>query len=80
MGVVARHGRKTPYTTAGIARLPCTRCGARPSRYQWQLCADDRLYRPLCVSCDLELNRLVLEWAGFEDAREKFDRYAASQA
>jgi hypothetical protein len=74
------NGRRKPYTTRGIARLPCSRCGARPSRYQWQICSDSNTYRTLCAPCDLELNRLVLEWVGFPDWREKFDRYAAAEA
>jgi hypothetical protein len=70
------HGRKRPYTEAGIRRLPCARCGGK-ARFQWQICSDRRLFRPLCASCDLELNRMVLEWVGFPDWREKFARYAA---
>jgi hypothetical protein len=69
------HGRKRPYTEIGISRLPCVRCGAK-SRFQWQICSDDRLYRPVCTNCDLELNRMVLEWAGFPDWEEKYRRYA----
>lgn len=75
----ARQGRREPYTTAGIARVGCIRCGA-PSRYQWQICSDFNRWRPLCAGCDLQLNRLVLEWAGFPDATEKLERYAASQS
>jgi hypothetical protein len=54
-------GRRKPYTAAGILRVPCVRCGA-PSRYQWQICADGRLYRPLCAPCDIELNEMVMRW------------------
>lgn len=70
-----RHGRKTPYTEAGIGRVPCVRCGSR-ARFQWQACADSRLYRPLCEDCDIDLNRVVLEWAGDPDAKAKIARYA----
>jgi hypothetical protein len=73
-----RQGRKVPYTLAGIARVGCIRCG-RPSRYQWQICSDDRRYRPLCGDCDVELNRMVLTWVGFPDAAEKLSRYISSQ-
>jgi hypothetical protein len=69
------HGRRTPYTEIGISRLPCVRCGAK-SQFQWQICSDERLFRPVCHSCDLDLNRLVLEWAGFPDRDEKLRRYA----
>ena len=68
------NGRRRPYTAIGIRRLPCTRCGS-PSRFQWQICSDGNLYRPLCAACDVELNRMVLEWVGFPDWREKLARY-----
>ena len=71
------NGRRRPYTEIGVSRLPCVRCGAKSS-FQWQICSDDRLYRPLCSKCDLELNRMVLEWAGFPDWREKMARYEAA--
>lgn len=68
------HGRRQPYTVIGLARLPCVRCG-KPARFQWQICADDRLYRPVCLACDVELNALVMRWA-WGDAREAdLERY-----
>lgn len=73
-----RHGRRKPYTEIGIARLPCYRCGAR-AEYQWQACADNRLHRPLCARCDVELNSLVLRWMGDPDAEAKVSRYAESR-
>lgn len=60
--------RRKPYTEAGIRRRPCTRCG-RPAHAQWQICADDRVYRTLCASCDVELNEMVVRWV-WGDARE----------
>jgi hypothetical protein len=56
------HGRKKPYTEIGISRIPCVRCG-QPACYQWQVCADDSLFRPLCKDCDVELNEMVMRWA-----------------
>ena len=73
----ARHGRRLPYTEAGIRRLPCFRCG-RPASYQWQVCADGRLYRPLCTDCDVALNELVLRWMGDPDADAKVETYRAN--
>jgi len=67
-------GRKTPYTEAGIKRVPCCRCG-KPAAEQWQICADGALYRPVCVECDVALNDLVLEWFGFPDREQKMKRY-----
>ena len=57
-------GRREPYTARGIRRLRCVRCG-RPATQQWQICSDGNLYRPICIDCDVELNRLVLEFIGF---------------
>ncbi len=71
-----RHGRRKPYTEGDIERLPCFRCG-KPAQQQWQICADDNLYRPICRDCDLALNELVLRWMGFPDWREKTGRYRA---
>lgn len=62
-----RHGRRRPYTDAGVGRLPCFRCG-RPALHQWSACSDGNLWRPLCLECDIALNRLVLEWMGFDAA------------
>ena len=73
-----RHGRRKPYTCIGISRLPCVRCG-RQAVHQWQVCADKRLFRPLCLDCDLALNRLVLEWSGDPDWEKKCDAYEKQQ-
>jgi hypothetical protein len=35
--------------------------------HQWQICADGNTYRPVCHKCDLDLNELVLRWAGFPE-------------
>lgn len=71
------HGRREPYTEVGIRRIPCVRhsvCG-NMAHATWTICADDGLHRPLCKSCDDELNEMVLKWAGFPDWREKMERY-----
>lgn len=69
-----RVGRRTPYSEIGIARLPCFRCG-RQGAHQWSVCADDNLYRVLCVACDVELNELALTWVGDPDAKQKAADY-----
>jgi hypothetical protein len=69
--------RKTPYTEAGIRRLKCVRCGER-GETQWQVCADLNQYRVLCRPCDIALNRLVLEWAGFPDVETMMKRYSVA--
>ena len=73
-----RHGRREPYTEAGVRRLPCVRCRRR-AMFQWNACADGNLWRPLCLECDVELNRLVLRWMGDPDADAKADRYDAAK-
>lgn len=69
-----RHGRKEPYTEAGIRRLPCVRCES-PARFQWNACSDGNLWRPLCLDCDIELNRMVLVWMNDPEAEQKAARY-----
>jgi hypothetical protein len=71
-------GRREPYTEKGIKQAACIRCGA-PACHQWQVCADRRYFRPLCLRCDFALNRLVLEWAGDPDANKKCEQYEKEQ-
>jgi hypothetical protein len=68
--------RKKPYTEIGIRRKKCIRCG-KQAVFQWQICADDNIYRPVCIGCDIELNEIVLKWAGFKDWEDKLNRYKA---
>ena len=70
------HGRRKPYTEGGIRRLPCVRCGEKAAM-QWQTCADDGLYRPLCRGCDILLNQKALEFLGFPDVAVQIAKYAA---
>lgn len=69
-----RHGRKRPYTTIGVRRLPCVRCG-QPASRQWQVCADNNLWRPLCAECDVQANELVLIFMGDPKIMQKMRRY-----
>ena len=48
--------RLQPYTEIGIKRLLCFRC-KKKAHTQWQICADGNQYRPICVMCDIDLNR-----------------------
>lgn len=61
--------RRRPYSAIGIARMKCIRGCGRRARYQWQICSDGNVYRPVCRECDVELNEMVMRWA-FGDARE----------
>ena len=66
--------RLKPYTKIGIKRMKCFRCGNKAT-YQWQICSDGNQYRPICLKCDIELNKMVLKWMGFEDWESKFEKY-----
>lgn len=70
--------RREPFTAVGIRRVPCCRCG-NPSHHQWQACADRGNFRPLCLDCDIALNKLVLAWMGDPNAEKKTTRYERKQ-
>lgn len=72
-----QRSRRTPYTGRGITRMACVRCG-EPAATQWQVCADGGVFRPLCLSCDVALNEMVLCWAGDPDAEAKMAAYRAT--
>lgn len=69
--------RTKPYDSKGIKRVPCVRCAA-PAEHQWQVCADKRHFRALCLACDIDLNALVLKWAGDPNWEPKVEAYARS--
>lgn len=72
-------GRRKPYTEIGIGRVPCARCGA-PSVHQWQCCAIDNRWLPLCLECDIGLNRAALEFVGEPAIDALMARYEARAA
>lgn len=74
--------RREPYTAIGIKRIPCSRCGSKPSHASWNICADKVggkvQYRALCVECDIGMNRLAMAFV-FGDTRDAdVERYAES--
>lgn len=71
---VGKSGRENPYTLVEISDVGCFRCGA-PASTQWQICSDGGIYRPLCKWCDIELNKICLEFLGFKDVDEKMLAY-----
>lgn len=73
------HGRRTPYTEVGVARLPCTRCG-RPASRQWQACANGGRYVPVCALCDYLVNAVVLRLLRLPGADDLLRRYLESMA
>lgn len=68
--------RKKPYTEAGIKRMKCVRCPNR-ARFQWNICADGNVFRPICAECDVELNSLVMRWAFGEGREADIESYSA---
>lgn len=70
--------RKQPYMLAGLRQLKCVRCGGAAFS-QWQVCADNGNFRPLCKTCDIALNKMVLHWMGHPRAKELASAYAARQ-
>ena len=65
--------RFRPYTTIGIRRLRCFRCGRR-AKHQWRTCADG-CWRPICERCDIALNSLVLRFMRDPEREQKMKKY-----
>lgn len=53
----------------------CYRCGKSPVHASWQICADRRIHRWICLKCDIALNKLVLKWVGDANWETKIERY-----
>lgn len=66
MAYIGKWGR---YTEEELEITPCMRCGQVPSHHTFEICANGRRSVPVCKSCDIQLNRLVLEWFGLPDDR-----------
>lgn len=68
------HKRRTPYTTRGIARIPCVKCGA-PSVHQWRICSTNA-YTAVCRPCDEKINAIIAKWAfGPDEANRLLAKY-----
>lgn len=72
------HGSVKPYTERGIRRVPCVKCGQK-SKYQWSICANKNRSLGVCTDCDIELNRIFLEFANFPNKDELLQAYAESK-
>ena len=74
-----KYRREKPYTEIGIKRLTCHRkgCDNKATR-QWQICSDGNTYRPICDECDIALNKLVLEFMGFDAKEDMLEEYRSS--
>lgn len=67
--------RRKPYTEIGIRRKLCIRGCGRRAVAAWQICADGRVYRPICQQCDIELNEMVMRWVWGETREDDLRRY-----
>ena len=73
--------RSKPYTTTGLARVKCVHCGEL-ARSQWRLrpCAIGRAgWYALCVGCDMDLNRQIMEFLRLPDVEARMAAYAATR-
>jgi hypothetical protein len=71
-----KRGRTTPYTDIGIQRIRCIRPGCpNMAVHQWQICADDRVFRPLCIECDYTVNAIVMNFLQPPEWRSKLYSY-----
>lgn len=69
--------RAKPYTSRGIRRVPCLRCG-KASRHQWQICSLGKGYKGVCETCDIKLNKLVLDFFKVKDRAEIIKNYTSA--
>lgn len=66
--------RRKPYTELGVKRVKCFRCNNKAD-FQWTICADGNQYRPVCVHCDIALNKMVLKFMKFGNWEELYLKY-----
>lgn len=66
-------GRKRPYSQAEIGKVRC-RCG-KPGAYQWNCCAIENRWVPVCKDCDIGLNEIVLAFFRVPDRDKIVARY-----
>jgi hypothetical protein len=54
-----RVGRKRPYFADEMKRQKCRACG-KQAVHQWNCCANDNRWVPVCLDCDFALNEMAL--------------------
>lgn len=65
------------YSKEEIKEELCSRAGCgRQAHATWAGCADGNVMRPLCPECDVELNKMAMEWWGDPDWESKIVAYA----
>lgn len=63
-----------PYTADGIRRVKCSCCN-QPAAHQWQCCADNGRWHPVCSKHDVVLNGVVMGWLNVPGREAKLKRY-----
>ena len=71
--------RRKSYTAIGIRRVPCARCGTKPSIAEWNICADGNRRRGLCLECDIGLNRVAMDYVFGHSGMARVKRYEAAK-
>ena len=70
--------RYKPYTNKGISRVPCAKCG-KPSFHQWNICSLGKTFNAVCIECDIELNKLILNFFNVKNKSSILKKYINKQ-
>lgn len=74
-------GREQMFSRGELSREPCARCRKFLAFEQWKtkICSLGKpdLWIPICLNCDVELNRVMLEYWAFDDWQERAAAYRA---
>lgn len=62
-------GEKKRPTIRQVRRMKCFRCGAPSSYATWQICSNERRHVPICVKCDIAMNKATLMFMGLPYGR-----------
>lgn len=68
-------GRKRPYTVDEIASRLCAGCRKRTAVHQWNCCAIDNRWVPVCLDCDFALNEMALAFFRVPDRETLLAKY-----
>lgn len=67
-------GTQEPIPVDRLWDTACCRCGA-PCQCQWAICANNKQFFPLCIDCDIALNRLILCFLNVDDPDSFIEDY-----
>lgn len=76
MKLIKSKGRKLPYTEKGITRMQCaiTACNNQ-AYYQWKICSNNNLFTPICVDCDIMINKIFLKLIAGKNFDKLINKY-----